>query len=198
MPVNFSPSQEDPNTEISPLPYTSSPLQLLRFDMKLAFQNLLLVPTLLLPMGPFSSGDLDELSPSWSNLKTIGLHTILGIVQVAFLVTLPLTLFHPLGLVLAYVGLFMCLNFVSSRVLNGTKKLLFSNVKVPRLPEHEHERWILVNGVAVGLACPNLVSSLLVPALTRMRLSRHHWLQSNLNRLALAFRREVLGVHNPT
>ncbi|KAI9686138.1 MAG: hypothetical protein M1822_003793 [Bathelium mastoideum] len=43
-------------------------------------------------------------------------------------------------------------------------------------PTHDDEKWIFLNGVAVG----------------------SHWLQNNIDRISLTFGRPVSGIHNPT
>lgn len=150
MSVNFLPSQVDPGIETSPLPYTASPLKLLRADVVLFLRNFLLWPTMLFPIKPYGSGELDELYPSWLNIREIALHTAIGILQVVFLLSLPFTVVYPFALVMAYVALFIMLNRFLCRILNGKEPYLVSNVQVPRLPEHEEEHWIFVNGVGVG------------------------------------------------
>ncbi|KAL1604070.1 hypothetical protein SLS60_005662 [Paraconiothyrium brasiliense] len=62
-------------------------------------------------------------------------------------------------------------------LLNGKVDVLHSTVNLGEdEKKHEEECWIYLNGVSVG----------------------SHWLQSNLNRLALTFRRPITGVHNRT
>lgn len=150
MSVQFLPSQVDPAIETTPLPYTASPLQLLRADLILFFKNILLFPTLIFPLTPFGSGELDELYPSWLNIREILLHTLIVIVQAVFLISLPFCVVYPSGLILAYSGLFLAVNRLLSRVLNGKEAYLTSNVPVDRLPEHDDECWLYVNGVGVG------------------------------------------------
>ncbi|GAB7346714.1 hypothetical protein MBLNU459_g1828t1 [Dothideomycetes sp. NU459] len=53
---------------------------------------------------------------------------------------------------------------------------LESNPNIKHDPALDDEYWIFVNGVSVG----------------------HHWLQSNIDRLALTFGRRVVGLHNTT
>jgi len=104
----------------------------------------------------------------------------------------------------------LAINTAVCKTLNGKQRFLVSKVKRPDLDadddgggddyennddgddqkkdgmkrrsrgskgvELEKEHWMFVNGVAVGT----------------------HWLQSNIDRLALTFGREITGVHNPT
>ncbi|RYP46545.1 hypothetical protein DL768_007261 [Monosporascus sp. mg162] len=67
--------------------------------------------------------------------------------------------------------------FYYAGTLNGSTIVFHSDPEyAPTLAEHEHEQWIFINGVAVGEA----------------------WLKSNINRLALTFKRPIIGVHNQT
>lgn len=150
MQVRYLPSQVDATASTAALPYTASPFALLWDDSLLFLRHILRVPGIIWPLHPWGSGALDELYPSWQNLVEITLHTVLIILQLLFLVSLPLCLFYPLFAVAAYVGTFLLLNRLICLALNGRQKFLTSNVNLDHLPKHAEERWIFVNGVAVG------------------------------------------------
>ncbi|CAI4220018.1 unnamed protein product [Parascedosporium putredinis] len=91
------------------------------WDIYNFFRYLWAIPWLFIPLRPYDSGNLSELSPTPQNLWCLAVHGILFVLQFSFI-------------------------------------------------------WIFVNGVGVG----------------------EHWLRSNLNRLALTFKRPILGIHNRT
>ncbi|KAL3426454.1 hypothetical protein PVAG01_03245 [Phlyctema vagabunda] len=165
--------------KITPLSYTGSPLQLLRHDVFSAFSYYKSLPFIIWPIQPFGSGDLCELYPSRGNLYDIFLHLVLLALQLPFLISVPFWIFlpfPPLTFVLGIVG-FWLVNRVVYQLINGPEMKYQSDPKFAAArPEHAHEQWVLLNGVAVG----------------------RHWLTSNVNRLALTFGRPVLGVHNKT
>ncbi|KAI9802389.1 MAG: hypothetical protein M1833_001895 [Piccolia ochrophora] len=181
MSVNFLPGQVDCTSSTIPLPYTSSPLRLLWSDIKLFFHYAYALPGIIIPLGPWGSGALDELYPSPANIFDISLHLVLVAIHLLVLISIPVCLFVPvpLGAFVLYITLFLSVNYLVCLSLNGTKSTLESEVELgPRsvLNQHNDERWIFLNGVAVG----------------------QHWLQSNIDRLSLTFGRKVVGVHNPT
>lgn len=130
-------------------------------------------------MRPCRSGALDELYPSWQNICAITVHAILSVAQLIFLASIPLALIVPVpfGLTVLYIAAFLVGNYYICLVLlNGTHTQLESSIDLSGFTAHDDEEWIFLNGVAVG----------------------QHWLQSNIDRIALSFRRPVTGVHNPT
>ena len=135
----------------APLPYTSPPLDLVRLDIALFIRYVLFLPNIVVPFRPWPSGELDELCPTQGNLIAMGLHVVLFVLQVVFLLSLFLCLVLPVGLVLLYVLAFMLLNAVICRLLNGSpKKLHVSKTDLSMFPAHDDEKWIFLNGVAVG------------------------------------------------
>ncbi|KAF7589229.1 hypothetical protein BBP40_004571 [Aspergillus hancockii] len=163
----------------SPLPYTASPLKLLWFDILLVLKSIWSLPGILFPLTPWNSDELDELYPSKENIMEIIVHVCLTLCQVTFLLSLLVCLFFmvPALWISMYSATFIWVNRSICRlVFNGPETILESQVPVQESPGHEHERWIFINGVAVG----------------------DHWLQSSIDRLALTFGRKVIGVHNPT
>jgi len=176
-----------------PLPYTSSPVRLALEDLWL-FVRITFVwpvtkslPSVVLPFYPFRSGPLDELYPSPQNLWALSLHIFLIFTQAAFILLLVPSVFLGLPVpllswtptcILGVVG-FVVGNDYFCILLNGTKRR-YESIVDPEWQEawqkHDDEKWVFINGVAAG----------------------DHWMQSNLDRLALTFRRPIHGIHNKT
>lgn len=181
------------NTLSQPLPYTASPAALAAQDLWLFFRITFVwpitrgLPSIVLPFYPWRSGPLDELYLwSFGNVWALSLHALLILTQSLFLILLLLSLLGVPVPVLAWtpgcifvVVVFVLGNNVVCILLNGTGRR-FQSLTNPdwqdRWESHDDEKWIFVNGVAVG----------------------HHWMQSNLDRLALTFRRPIYGIHNKT
>ena len=135
----------------APLPYTSHPLSLVRIDVLLFIRYILFLPNIVAPFRPWPSGELDELCPTRENLIAMGLHLFLIILQVVFILSLGLCFLLPVGLVVAYIVAFMFVNAAICRLLNGSsKKLHVSKTDLSMFPSHDDEKWIFLNGVAVG------------------------------------------------
>jgi hypothetical protein len=177
-----------------PKPYTDSPLALLRSDILSALGFYLFLPFIVMPVTPQLSGPLSELYPSVANLWSMFLHLILVFMQVPFILSIPFWVFFPVWSVLIGVGVFWAANQGICYLLNGNKMKIWSEAKYTEEKEvRKNEQWLFLNGVAVGYI------SLRQPfQLEANRTRRKHWLQSNVNRIALTFGRPVLGVHNKT
>ncbi|KFA62014.1 hypothetical protein S40285_02126 [Stachybotrys chlorohalonatus IBT 40285] len=157
--------------------YTDHPWRLFSKDIYYFFVYSWALPWIVLPLNPCNGGELDELYPSAKNIFCISVHAVLAILQLAFLISLPLLAIFPLWMDGVYITAFVTLNWALCKLLNGADTTYTSDAKFAKsLPEHEHEQWIFLNGVAAG----------------------EHWLMNNLNRLALTFGRPVLGIHNKT
>ena len=138
-------------TSTAPLPYTSHPLKLVRLDLVLFVRYFLFLPNIVFPFKPWPSGELDELCPTRGNIIAMGLHLILIILQVIFILSLFLCFLLPVGLALLYIAVFMSVNAAICRLLNGSsKKLHESQTDLSMFPDHDDEKWIFLNGVAVG------------------------------------------------
>jgi len=136
---------------VIPHSYTGSPLQLLRQDVASAFGFWKFLPFILYPFRPQFSGPLCELYPSASNLWSMFLHLILFLLQLPFILSIPIWIFFPLWSILGGVAVFWLVNSVIWYLLNGKEMRFPSNPKfAEKKPEHEHEQWIFLNGVAVG------------------------------------------------
>lgn len=137
----------------TPIPYTASPLQLLWGDVCLIFRNLRLLRKIVSPLRPCLSGTLDELGPSWENWFGVAVHVSLFILQIAFLLSLPicLALMVPAAWVIVYIAaVLVANNAVCNVVLNGKQRFLVSKGPSAQFPGHEREHWIFINGVSVG------------------------------------------------
>ncbi|KAF7545603.1 hypothetical protein G7Z17_g9053 [Cylindrodendrum hubeiense] len=157
--------------------HTDFPLKLFFKDVYYFFVYIWALPWIVWPMFPSGPKEFNELAITWPNLYCVVLHTILAIMQLLFILSLPFTVFFPIWMVALGISVFMVVNWVFCRMLNGGHGTYESDEKYAEaLPEHAHEQWIFLNGVAVG----------------------QHWMQGNLNRLALTFGRPVLGIHNRT
>lgn len=153
------------------------PWKLIMWDIYHFFTFSWALPWVLWPVRPCDGGHFDELSLTRQNIWCMFLHAILIVLQGSFILVLPLTLLFPAWLVAIWMSGFFAINWFICLGLNGKTITFNSDPKyAPALEEHAHEQWIFLNGVAVGEA----------------------WLQSNINRLALTFKRPIIGVHNRT
>ena len=155
-----------------PLAYTSNCFVLFWTDF-LLFVHLSItwpltagLPSIVLPFRPCPSGELDELYLSWGNFKADVAHFILFFAQVAFLASLVILLLMgtPAIIYLGWIVMFVIVNmYLSEWFLNGPPNHLFAAGKefaknpgdkgeawVSRDPSHEGEKWVFINGVAVG------------------------------------------------
>ncbi|KAF1999458.1 hypothetical protein P154DRAFT_546248 [Amniculicola lignicola CBS 123094] len=174
--VQLVPSQTGPPTS-TPLPYTGNPFLLCWDDVLLFSKHSWSIIGILLPLKTSLGGPLDELHPSARNLFCVGLHGFLIIFQLAFLISLPFLTAVFVWTALLYVVVVMLVNLGLCWILNGNENFLKSKVNIGDEGEdNEDECWIFLNGVATG----------------------KHWLQANIDRLSLTFRRPVIGVHNRT
>ncbi len=137
--------------QTSPQSYTTAPLSLLRADIASAFSVAAFLPFIIFPLRPQASAWLCELYPSPANLWSMFLHLILMLIQLPFILSIPFWLFFPVWWVLGGIALFWTVNQGVSFLLNGRQMKFPSNPKfAKKRPEHAHEEWIFLNGVAVG------------------------------------------------
>ncbi|KAF3066363.1 hypothetical protein GL218_09111 [Daldinia childiae] len=157
--------------------YTDMPWRLMMWDVRYFFTFAWALPWVIWPLRPCDGEHFDELSFTWENIWCMIIHAILVVLQLLFILTLPLAVLFPVWMVAVGLAAFFTLNWLLCLGLNGKTITFTSDPKyAPALEEHAHEQWIFLNGVAVGEA----------------------WLKSNINRLALTFKRPVIGVHNRT
>lgn len=151
------------------------------YDIYHFFRLAWALPYIVWPVTPADSGPLAELSPTLANAWCIAVHAVLAVLQLVFLVGLvPAACLLPVwaaaGLILACLGVNHVLCTVFLNGIGGQIEYHSRPECAPALPEHAHEQWVFLNGVAVG----------------------QHWMQNNLDRLALTFKRPILGIHNKT
>lgn len=131
--------------------YTDKPWKLLLRDVYYFFVYSWALPWILLPIRPCGSGELDELYPSGKNLFCIFIHFVLFVLQLAFLVGCAGLVILPVWMGAAYLAIFAVVNWAFSSMLNGRQSTYNSDPKYAEAkPEHAHEQWIFLNGVAVG------------------------------------------------
>jgi len=139
--------------DVTPLPYTASPLKLLWSDFFLFFQSSWALPRVFLPLNLARTWPLDEFYPSWRDAGNVAVHAFLVAYQLLFFLSLPIVIIVlvPTLWVLAYITAALLLNrAICKLALNGFKPFLVSRVPVAERPGHEREHWIYVNGIAVG------------------------------------------------
>lgn len=133
--------------------YTDLPWKLFAYDVYYFFSYLWALPYVVWPVKAceMNSGHLDELSPTPQNLFCIVIHFILFIFQLAFLTALPFSILFPIPVVAAAVGAYLLSNHALCLLINGSETEYHSDPEyAPALPEHAHEQWIFINGVAAG------------------------------------------------
>ncbi|CAK7217016.1 hypothetical protein SEUCBS140593_003062 [Sporothrix eucalyptigena] len=161
--------------------YTDLPWKLLAYDVYHFFRLSWALPYIVWPVTPADSGPLAELAPTLANLWCIAVHAVLAVLQLVFLVGLvPAACLLPVwaaaGLVAVCLGVNHALCALLLNGVHGTIEYHSRPACAAAKPEHAHEQWVFLNGVAVG----------------------QHWMQSNVDRLARTFGRPVLGIHNKT
>jgi hypothetical protein len=152
----------------TPLPYTANPISLFISDVFL-FLRLSFTPPglfgIVWPLWPWPSGKLDELAISWPNAWATTVHVFLLFFQLGFLVAatiLPFVLVMPAPVYFGgLVGTVIANSVICDLLLNGVPEQKYLSgleyAKDPADPEeclipvnHPGERWVFINGVAVG------------------------------------------------
>ena len=148
--INFYGSQVG-GASTEPHSYTGSPWELLKHDILTALKFVFYLPYIVWPIKPWGSNELCELYPSRANVWAITLHVVLVLMQLPFILSIPLWLFFPVWWVLFCVVMFMLVNKAICFLLNGDKSEFPSNPDLAEVKdEHKHEQWLFLNGVAVG------------------------------------------------
>jgi hypothetical protein len=148
--VTYIPSQVgSPND--SAVSYTSNPLSLLWYDVKLCLTKFPASIGIIMPWRMGADADpFDELYPNLQNIISLTLHTFLIFTQTIFLVSIPFCVFMPVAFFLAWVVIYMAFNSAVSYILNGNKLKVYPSVEVDREGKFSDEYWIFLNGVSVG------------------------------------------------
>ncbi len=134
--------------------YNGSPWRLFYRDAKLFFKWMHHLPRIVIPLG--NSVRYDELWPGdWVNVFNVALHLYLVVTQICFLVSLPFLIYLPALLFVGYIATFIIVNeavcylFLNWGVQGGiVKSSRFYSDR--SWPDHSDEKWIFLNGVAVG------------------------------------------------
>lgn len=151
-PIKYYPSQIGSKL-VTPLSFTASPMRLLFGDLWTVIVNLRFAPCIFLRLTPTTSGNLCELSPSLNNLYNIALHIVLFVLQLGFLLSIPIWVLMPVWMVAGGFTLFWVLNLSTCLLLNGSS-LVRTYESAPeyaqKKEEHAHEQWIFLNGVCTG------------------------------------------------
>jgi hypothetical protein len=176
MSVSFIPSQIGKKSQAS-LPLNDPPHKLLLADVILCSTKWAFLLGIIRPWRMGSSADpFDELYPSYKNIKSVIIHTIMVFTQSFFLLSLPFFLFLPISWLFIYLAVCWAIHQVFYFLLNGRSITLEASKNIVQKPKYDSEYWIYMNGVSVG----------------------KDWMQSNLDRLSKTFGRRVHGVLNPT
>lgn len=132
--------------------YTDFPWKLLVQDVYQFFRLAWALPYIVWPTSPTDSGSLDELAPTAANAVCVAVHVVLCLMQLLFLLSVPLMALFPIWTVtLAVLGFFGVNHAICRLLLNGNDIQYTSDAQyAAALPEHAHEQWIFLNGVAVG------------------------------------------------
>jgi hypothetical protein len=131
--------------------YDNFPHRLFASDIYSFFQFARALPWILLPLRPCDSGDLAEMSFTRGNLFCIVVHFVLCLIQFLFVLSLPFMILFPVWMVAAGMTVFLTVNFLLCKLLNGKTIDYYSEDRyVEAGHEHADERWIFLNGVAVG------------------------------------------------
>ena len=156
-----------------PLAYTSNSFHLFAADV-LLFIHLSItwpltagLPSIILPFQPAPSGHLDELYVTRDNGKAVFIHMLLFLSQLIFLLSLiwALLVAMPIPLFFGYIGAFIFVNmhlcqwfldgppdqkFFAGRDYAKNREETDGTKWLSRDPSHEGEKWVFINGVAVG------------------------------------------------
>lgn len=131
--------------------YTDMPWRLMAFDIYYFFFFIWALPHIIVPITPTDSGHLAELSLTRGNLFCIAIHIVLCVLQLGFIISIPGLILLPIWTAVLLVAAFFAVNHGLCLLLNGPGVEYHSNPEyAPALPEHAHEQWIFINGVAAG------------------------------------------------
>ena len=175
--VKYIPPQADPQAGSSVTALHSGPLMLILRDLRVLASNLRYLPFILIP--PQSKSIDDELNPFREGAWVLLLQGLLLTVQATLLaLLLPALMFLP-GLVFLFaVSVSLGFLYIMIMPLDGPP-IVHSTAGCQaglQASQHADERWIFINGCAVG----------------------HPILRQNIARLSKLFGRKVTGIHNKT
>lgn len=133
-----------------------NPFHLVWTDILSVFKLINLLPLIVFPLRPCISGPLDELYPTWPNIRDITLHTFLIISQLSLIVTLPIMTvlwwFIPGIVHVVFCVLFAAHTLFVMRLLNGGRRTecLVGLPDDQKPVNDESELWFFINGIATG------------------------------------------------
>lgn len=148
--IRFYGSQVGSKVKLSHVTSTE-PISLLYHDIVTAIKSSPYIIYIFWPVWPALSGDFCELAPTRGNIWSCFLHLVLVIIQIPFVLSVPLWIAFPVWTVILGVAGFMVLNNMICYFLNGCKKEFHSEERfAKKRKEHEGEQWVFMNGVAAG------------------------------------------------
>ena len=131
--------------------YTDTPFTLLLWDIYYFFYFSWALPWVVWPLRPCHGGHFDEMAVTASNMWCLFIHGILVVLQLGFILTLPLLVILPVWTAVLWLGFFATLNWALCLSLNGPTLTYHSDpMYAEAKEEHAHESWIFINGVACG------------------------------------------------
>lgn len=131
--------------------HTDFPFKLLAKDVYYFFVYVWALPWVIWPVYPFKCKVFDELYPSPQNVFCVVVHLVLFFLQLGFIIALPFSIVFPVWMAATGIAGFMFTNWLICKLLNGSKETYTSDEKFAKArPEHAHEQWVFLNGVAVG------------------------------------------------
>ncbi|KAK0725340.1 hypothetical protein B0H67DRAFT_482592 [Lasiosphaeris hirsuta] len=131
--------------------YTDMPWRLIAWDVYYFFKFIWALPHILVPMRPTDSDHLAELSFTRGNIFCIAVHIVLCVLQLGFIAAIPALILLPIWTAIIALGVFFLVNHGLCALINSENVEYNSDPQyAPALPEHAHEQWIFINGVAVG------------------------------------------------
>ena len=173
--VRYYPSQMAPIADTSTRALRESPLWLMVKDAGVLFKMLNYMPNIVLPFKASRPDDELAISPAGSGELLI--EAFLLIVEAITLIAVPVgILIFPGFLVIPAFSLACLLIYLVCWPLHGPD-LCYSSLNAGGTASggnHNDERWVFVNGT----------------------MTNHAGLQKNIDRLAMTFGRQVIGVHN--
>ena len=149
--IKYIPGQQDPMAGISTMAARTSPLRLMLMDAGVLITMLRYLPNIFLPFKA-SHAD-DELSLSFMNVQNLALQGVLFVFEtIILLLALPAILVLPGALWIAAWAACCTIVYLAVKPIEGPT-VVYSNMSEETLrmaKQHKNERWLFVNGCAVG------------------------------------------------
>lgn len=173
MSTTYTISQSVRSAPYSAQPSVTSPIWLIVKDIWLVFQPRVPLLGVVRPLMPWQSGQLDELYPSYRNLKDVFIHSILLLAQGSFILLLLLcvlllvsSIFFFIfifptvicfGLVCIYCPVLVIVNSALCGLLDGPHNKPVQKGTPPggKLLDN-NEKWFFINGISTGYGGPSV------------------------------------------